>query len=862
MVILNVGFYFAVCKNSGLKIYENGCEKDMLKIGEKSWFHSKGRLRRTPCEELPRFPWLQKNLLPVTLAAVTVFAFLLRVCMYRFESYDFDAYLIKWYVQLQAGGGISALRQPLSGCNYTLSYLILLTPFIALHTSALAAVKSISIAADFLLAASCALLVHTVLEPDGTRRFRCAAVYTAVLLLPLTFIDSALWAQCDAIYTSFCVLAVYFLMRRKSLLACVMLGFAFAFKLQAVFLLPLIIFAFVSDRRFRLWHVAGIPAAVVLACIPALLVGSPVNMIYKPYGTQVGVCVSLDYCCPGVSTFLGKFPFAMFKNAQILFTMICMFAALVLLLHTRRRMEKSGLLLIGAWSSLFCVTFLPCMHDRYSFLPDILLLLLAFISRRKGDVICLLAEVAVSILSWMNFLGKGYTPVPMPVLALIRFGCVFWLTLRLWKELRFGDAPADSQEAGSFRFPWLNRHLLGIGLICITAFALAIRFLFYRFESGDFLGFLQKWYAQLEAGGGLPALRSSLPRFNSTLPYATLLAVLASLRLSALAAAKLLSVFADFVLAVGCALLLHAVMQPCRSRKYWCAVVYAAVLMIPETFLNSALWGQCDALYTALCIFSLYFLVKRNSFPACALLGFALAFKLQAIFLLPLFVFVLFTDRRFRLYHLASIPAAVILACLPAVLAGAPPRMIFQPYMTQIINSDKLSVNFPGAATFLNWLPFSLCRNMLVLFTMACLLTGLAAVLYMGRRFTPFQMLLLGAWSSLFCVSFLPCMRDRYAFLPDMLLLVLAFASRRKDDAICAAAETIVSLLSWLFYLEYPYQPIPLLVLALVRLSCVFWLTLRLWQELKKPAAGTTDVLSDGPAEQAPVLPHELAPHN
>lgn len=68
-----------------------------------------------------------------------------------------------------------------------------------------------------------------------------------------------------------------------------------------------------------------------------------------------------------------------------------------------------------------------------------------------------------------------------------------------------------------------------------------------------------------------------------------------------------------------------------------------------------------------------------------------------------------------------------------------------------------------------------------------------------------------------------------------MLLLVLAFVSYKKSAVICAVTEIVVSLLSWLFCLEFPYQPIPMPALALVRLGCLVWLTLRLWYVLKRP---------------------------
>ena len=91
--------------------------------------------------------------------------------------------------------------------------------------------------------------------------------------------------------------------------------------------------------------------------------------------------------------------------------------------------------------------------------------------------------------------------------------------------------------------------------------------------------------------------------------------------------------------------------------------------MLPTVIMNSSVWAQCDAIYVTFCVGSVYFLIKRRPWLAAAFFGFAFAFKLQAIFFLPVLVAVLVINRQ-RLRSLLAAPVAFLACLTPALIAG------------------------------------------------------------------------------------------------------------------------------------------------------------------------------------------------
>jgi hypothetical protein len=98
-------------------------------------------------------------------------------------------------------------------------------------------------------------------------------------------------------------------------------------------------------------------------------------------------------------------------------------------------------------------------------------------------------------------------------------------------------------------------------------------------------------------------------------------------------------------------------------------VAFAIVALLPTVVMNSGVWAQCDSIYATFCLASLVSLVRGRPWTASAWFGVAFAFKLQAVFLLPVLVGVLLTNR-LRLRTLVAAPVTFLACLVPALIAG------------------------------------------------------------------------------------------------------------------------------------------------------------------------------------------------
>ena len=171
----------------------------------------------------------------VVAAGIVLLALAMRLVLFPFQSGDYRMFLAQWYDLIDANGGFSALRYQIG--NYNVPYLYLIALLTYLPVPALAGIKAISVLFDLLLV----LFVYKLVAlryPGTWKPFLAAAV---VSLLPTVVVNSAMWAQCDSIYAAFGLGGLYYAVRSKPWLACVFFGLALSFKLQIVFLFPVLL---------------------------------------------------------------------------------------------------------------------------------------------------------------------------------------------------------------------------------------------------------------------------------------------------------------------------------------------------------------------------------------------------------------------------------------------------------------------------------------------------------------------------------------------------------------------------------------------------------------------------------------------
>ena len=97
----------------------------------------------------------------------------------------------------------------------------------------------------------------------------------------------------------------------------------------------------------------------------------------------------------------------------------------------------------------------------------------------------------------------------------------------------------------------------------------------------------------------------------------------------------------DWVLAITAGVIARSIST--HEREWVGCLAYCAVLLSPIVFLNSAAWAQCDAIYSDFALLAILHLERKQYTRAMCFLGVSFAFKLQAVFVLPIFLFVYFT---------------------------------------------------------------------------------------------------------------------------------------------------------------------------------------------------------------------------
>ena len=390
--------------------------------------------------------------------------------------------------------------------------------------------------------------------------------------------------------------------------------------------------------------------------------------------------------------------------------------------------------------------------------------------------------------------------------------------------------------------------------------AIALRVTLYHVETSDYTVFLSQWYDFIQTHGGLAALKYNFSNYNT--PYLYLLALATYIPIPKLVAIKTISVVFDGVLGLFAYLILRL-----RYRRSYAAIIGALVIVFsPVIFITSAAWGQSDAIYTAFCLASLYFLLKERPAWACVFFGLAISFKLQAIFFLPVLL-VLLLRRKLPLKYLAFIPAIFLLMLAPAFIAGRNAWSLLTIYAGQIASggvggTGQFSTGGPGpfnsggtsqfngggagpftgggpggggfssssftlnAPSFYQWLPANAPEYWkwigILLAAMVVVLVGVLLV-KSKKQLTSAILLKVTLVFALAIPFLLPEMHERYFYLADVVSIIYAFYFPRYFYI--AVIIQLCSLLSYTPYflntqvVNLAYVAFAVLVITLITLA-------------------------------------------
>lgn len=303
------------------------------------------------------------------LCALCAAAMLARVSFIDRSTGDYDFYLASWLEKLAAGSFAEGMRADVGEYNVLYQYILFLIT--RLPVPALYAVKAVSFAGDALLAFGAARLA-------GRGGRANMAAFGAALLLPTVVLNGGMFAQCDSLYSACAVWGLALALEGRPARSAVCFALSLAFKLQAVFLLPIVAVLW-ADRKLRLGDALVFLGTLLAVMLPALLGGKSLMRIVGIYAGQTGLYTGLTYNAPSLFGLLETAGLDVYAYGSFGMGLAFGAAALLTAAGIRRagRLCDDGYVHLAVLMTLVIVFLLPRMHERYFYLAVVLSAVLA-----------------------------------------------------------------------------------------------------------------------------------------------------------------------------------------------------------------------------------------------------------------------------------------------------------------------------------------------------------------------------------------------------------------------------------------------------------------------------------------------------
>lgn len=324
-----------------------------------------------------------------------------------------------------------------------------------------------------------------------------------------------------------------------------------------------------------------------------------------------------------------------------------------------------------------------------------------------------------------------------------------------------------------------KEHYLTLFVIVTSLFALLVRIAPLNFQSEDYNVFLSRWFDYLKENGGFKGLGTYVGDYNA--PYMTIMAALTYIPVNSLYTIKAVSILFDFVLALSAGYLVAMLVN--NNKKVYALVSYALVLFMPQVIVNSAMWGQSDSIYSSFVIMALILLLKEKYWQSFILLGLSFSFKLQFVFILPVFVILYVCENRFSILNFLIIPIVDIVLSLPAIIAGKSVKFLVTLYFWQAAEYPALVYKFPNIYSLMSGDYIGL-KFIGIITTLMILLLLLFYFLYKEVQWNKHKIVTLALLVLVIITYTLPGMHERYLYMGEVLSIIYYLVYRRNLSVI------------------------------------------------------------------------------
>lgn len=376
--------------------------------------------------------WEMSDILMI--AGVTILSMIIRYEVRDFVSGDWNYYWKHWFDGLYSQG-LGFLGT--NGYDYAppfvcMMYLVTLFPVDSMYGF------KIMVSIIDLVAAVIALkLTYSLTE----NRAKSVLMYAFFMLCPVYIVNSTLWAQCDMLPMLWVLLCMYYLVKERPNLAMFFYGVAFAFKMQPVWILPMLLILWVN-KKIRFQHFLWIPVCYLVGILPAWIAGRPLlDCIGIYFGQTTLELYTLGLKYPNVFYLIGTGNFLLEYHTA---SMILAFGIFMIVLYYigRKRLiiTPKFMLLLGGFVGILAPFFLPHMHERYSFFAEVLLVFYAFMEPKKFYIPLL--QMLTSFVGYSVYLSQNWE-LPLTYMAPVN---LFVLINVGYLVYRYINDPANQLE--------------------------------------------------------------------------------------------------------------------------------------------------------------------------------------------------------------------------------------------------------------------------------------------------------------------------------------------------------------------------------------------------------------------------------
>lgn len=362
--------------------------------------------------------FFQKYYLIIAMVLVTLVALVVRYKFIMYPTNDIVGYILAGWMQEIKDGGFASFYK--ANSDYSPIYLFMLAILLLFPDGKLITVNSngwnytfyenrmVSLkTVYFLFTIALAFAVYLTVKELTKSKNKALIGYVITMALPTVFVNSTIWGNCDVIYATFLVYSIYFAIKGKSSLTYVFLGLAFANKMQAIFVVPFILY-FILKRKIKFWPIIFTFLTYFATMIPCYICGASFLEPFTYLGKQLGGQTDLTYGCANIWKFLELNGTELVRE-NATWIGILLVGVMFVIVYLRNVDHKDGdssfkVMFLLTITTIFC---LPRLHERYFYLIDVLTVIYA-LKDKKRWYLPIIMQISSAIAYYHYLTGKYF----------------------------------------------------------------------------------------------------------------------------------------------------------------------------------------------------------------------------------------------------------------------------------------------------------------------------------------------------------------------------------------------------------------------------------------------------------------------